>query len=289
MIEAGGDQVPEETLLEAFALAHSEIIRICDAIDELAREVGKEKWIDVELNAELDARHGEASRGGSPRSGSATRPGSSTSCSPPTRRRSRWTRARATSSARRRCATGSACCSSRSGWRRSRAPSGRSSRASCARSRTPSRTRRSSSRASATSSSPASRRSSSCPSRSAPRATSIPQTPSRAATSRRPPTRSTRTSSARRSPSTSAVRRRARHGGDPADHDRGRHHAPNARLRAVHARPDADPHALHARHRQGAAADRRPLDRAGAPLHPPLQLPALLGRGDGLHARPEAA
>jgi polyribonucleotide nucleotidyltransferase len=59
MIEAGGDQVPEETMLEAFALAHSEIIRICDAIDELAREVGKEKWIDVELNADLDARHGE--------------------------------------------------------------------------------------------------------------------------------------------------------------------------------------------------------------------------------------
>jgi polyribonucleotide nucleotidyltransferase len=59
MIEAGGDQVPEETMLEAFALAHSEIIRICDAIDELAREVGKPKWIDVELNAELEARHGE--------------------------------------------------------------------------------------------------------------------------------------------------------------------------------------------------------------------------------------
>ncbi len=60
MIEAGADQVPEDTMLEAFALAHSEIIRICDAIDELAREVGKEKLIDVELNAELEARHGEA-------------------------------------------------------------------------------------------------------------------------------------------------------------------------------------------------------------------------------------
>jgi polyribonucleotide nucleotidyltransferase len=60
MIEAGGDQVPEDTLLDAFGLAHSEIIRICDAIDELAREVGKPKWIDVELNAELDGRHGEA-------------------------------------------------------------------------------------------------------------------------------------------------------------------------------------------------------------------------------------
>ena len=60
MIEAGGDQVPEETMLEAFELAHGEIIRICDAIDELAREVGKPKWIDVELNAELASRQGEA-------------------------------------------------------------------------------------------------------------------------------------------------------------------------------------------------------------------------------------
>ena len=71
--------------------------------------------------------------------------------------------------------------------------------------------------------------------------------------------------------------------------DRGRRLPADPRLGAVHARPDADPHALHARHREGAAADRRPLHGAGAPLHAPLQLPALLGRGDGLHARPEAA
>src|SRR2546423_9120473 len=37
----------------------------------------------------------------------------------------------------------------------------------------------------------------------------------------------------------------------------------------------------HARHREGGAAHRRPLPRGGAPLHAPLQLPALLGRGDG--------
>jgi len=60
MIEAGADQVPEETLLEAFELAQSEIVRICDAIDELAREVGKAKWIDLELNADLAARQGDA-------------------------------------------------------------------------------------------------------------------------------------------------------------------------------------------------------------------------------------
>ena len=86
-----------------------------------------------------------------------------------------------------------------------------------------------------------------------------------------------------------ASARRPRHRGDPPDHDRGRHFAADARLGALHAGPDADPHALHPRHRQGAAADRRPLDRDGAPLHAPLQLPALLGRGDGLHAGPEAA
>jgi polyribonucleotide nucleotidyltransferase len=60
MIEAGADQVPEETMLEAFELAHGEIIRICDVIDQLAREVGKPKWIDVELNAELETTHGHA-------------------------------------------------------------------------------------------------------------------------------------------------------------------------------------------------------------------------------------
>jgi len=60
MIEAGGDQVPEEIMLEAFELGQAEIVRICDAIDELAREVGKAKWIDLELNAELEARQGEA-------------------------------------------------------------------------------------------------------------------------------------------------------------------------------------------------------------------------------------
>ena len=63
----------------------------------------------------------------------------------------------------------------------------------------------------------------------------------------------------------------------------------HARLGALHPRRDADHDAAHARHRQGGAAHRRPLPGVRAPLHAPLQLPALLGRGDGLHARPEAA
>ncbi|RDI75107.1 polyribonucleotide nucleotidyltransferase [Gaiella occulta] len=60
MIEAGADQVPEDTLLEAFELAHGEIRRICDAIEDLRTQVGKPKWVDAELNAELEAAHGDA-------------------------------------------------------------------------------------------------------------------------------------------------------------------------------------------------------------------------------------
>ena len=57
---------------------------------------------------------------------------------------------------------------------------------------------------------------------------------------------------------------------------------------ALHARPDPGADARHARHRQGRAAHRRPVARHDEALHAPLQLPALLGRGDGLHARPQA-
>jgi polyribonucleotide nucleotidyltransferase len=57
MIEAGADQVPEDVMLEAFELAHSEIRRICDAIDDLREQVGKPKWIDLELNEQIARDH----------------------------------------------------------------------------------------------------------------------------------------------------------------------------------------------------------------------------------------
>ena len=82
---------------------------------------------------------------------------------------------------------------------------------------------------------------------------------------------------------------RSRAGGDPADRVRGRRLAADARLGSLHPRPDADPVAADAGHRQGGSAHRRPLAGERPALHAPLQLPALLGRGDGLHARPEAA
>ena len=63
MVEAGGDQIPEETILEALELAHAEIRKICGALEELRAQVGKPKWVDVELTAELEAEHGDAVRG----------------------------------------------------------------------------------------------------------------------------------------------------------------------------------------------------------------------------------
>ena len=60
MIEAGADQVPEETMLLAFELAHTEIKRICDVIEDLRAQVGKPKWVDPALTAELEPTHGDA-------------------------------------------------------------------------------------------------------------------------------------------------------------------------------------------------------------------------------------
>ena len=67
MIEAGADEIPEEEILEAFELAHAEIVKICDAQEELRREVGKPKWLDLELTAELESEHGTGSASGSSR------------------------------------------------------------------------------------------------------------------------------------------------------------------------------------------------------------------------------
>jgi polyribonucleotide nucleotidyltransferase len=59
MIEAGADEVPEETLLAAFDLAHAEIRKICEAQEELRRQVGKPKWLDAELTEEIEREHGD--------------------------------------------------------------------------------------------------------------------------------------------------------------------------------------------------------------------------------------
>ncbi len=59
MIEAGAEEVPEETMLRAFELAHGEIRRVCDAIESLRSQAGKAKWVDAALNEELASTQGE--------------------------------------------------------------------------------------------------------------------------------------------------------------------------------------------------------------------------------------
>ena len=55
MVEAGADEVPEDVLLEALDLAHQEIRKLCEAQEDLRRQVGKAKWLDPELTAELES------------------------------------------------------------------------------------------------------------------------------------------------------------------------------------------------------------------------------------------
>jgi polyribonucleotide nucleotidyltransferase len=54
MVEAGAAEIPEATILEAFELAHGEILKICDAQEDLRRQAGKERWLDAELTEQLE-------------------------------------------------------------------------------------------------------------------------------------------------------------------------------------------------------------------------------------------
>jgi polyribonucleotide nucleotidyltransferase len=58
MVEAGAEEIPEDTLLEALEQAHEEIKKLCEAQEDLARQIGKPKWLDSELTGELEASHG---------------------------------------------------------------------------------------------------------------------------------------------------------------------------------------------------------------------------------------
>ncbi|MGE5273907.1 MAG: polyribonucleotide nucleotidyltransferase [Verrucomicrobiota bacterium] len=62
MVEAGAAEIPEAELLEALELAHREIKRICEVQLDLARQVGKPKWLDTSLTDELKVAHGDRIR-----------------------------------------------------------------------------------------------------------------------------------------------------------------------------------------------------------------------------------
>ncbi|HZS29920.1 MAG TPA: polyribonucleotide nucleotidyltransferase [Gaiellaceae bacterium] len=58
MVEAGASEIPEERILEALEIAHAEIVKLCEAQEDLLRQAGKPKWLDLELQAELERDHG---------------------------------------------------------------------------------------------------------------------------------------------------------------------------------------------------------------------------------------
>jgi polyribonucleotide nucleotidyltransferase len=60
MVEAGATEVPEDTILRAFELAHDEIRKLCEAQEELRERAGKAKWLDPDLTRELEERHAGA-------------------------------------------------------------------------------------------------------------------------------------------------------------------------------------------------------------------------------------
>jgi polyribonucleotide nucleotidyltransferase len=57
MVEAGGEEIPEESLLDAFETAHREIVKLCEAQEDLARQSGKAKWLDPQLTEELESQN----------------------------------------------------------------------------------------------------------------------------------------------------------------------------------------------------------------------------------------
>jgi polyribonucleotide nucleotidyltransferase len=58
MVEAGGEEIPEELLLEALELAHGEIQKLCEAQEDLRRQAGKPKWLDAEMTSEFEQEYG---------------------------------------------------------------------------------------------------------------------------------------------------------------------------------------------------------------------------------------
>src|SRR2546428_6100108 len=57
MVEAGANEVPEDRLLEALDLAQGEIVKLCEAQEQLRSQAGKPKWLDRELTASLEGKY----------------------------------------------------------------------------------------------------------------------------------------------------------------------------------------------------------------------------------------
>ena len=65
MVESGANEVDEETILEALAIAHDEIKKLCAAQEELRAKAGKDKWVvePITVDAAVLAKVESAGRG----------------------------------------------------------------------------------------------------------------------------------------------------------------------------------------------------------------------------------
>jgi polyribonucleotide nucleotidyltransferase len=58
MVEAGANRVPENVILEALEIAHREIVKLCEAQEELRAKAGKAKWLDPGTTERLESAYG---------------------------------------------------------------------------------------------------------------------------------------------------------------------------------------------------------------------------------------
>ena len=58
MVEAGANRVPENVILEALEIAHREIVKLCEAQEELRAKAGKPKWLDPATTERLEGQYG---------------------------------------------------------------------------------------------------------------------------------------------------------------------------------------------------------------------------------------
>jgi polyribonucleotide nucleotidyltransferase len=63
MVEAGAQEIAEETLIEALEMAHIEIRKLCQLQIDLAARAGQPKWADGAVTESLRTKHGDALRG----------------------------------------------------------------------------------------------------------------------------------------------------------------------------------------------------------------------------------
>ena len=122
MVEAGANEIPEEKILEALELAHGEIVKLCEAQEDLRRQAGQAEVARPRSPRGARARPGSRDLGAHPAGRhQGVRHGGRTSSSPSSPRRSRWSRPTTTSSGRCRSSRRSPCCSRSSGPSRSKA------------------------------------------------------------------------------------------------------------------------------------------------------------------------